>query len=120
MTEQRLRWGYHAGLPAEAGTAWGCRAIIDRHGWVDVLWDRSDIIGEHSDRLAALLAERYGLQWRAEVTLMLRDGRLSTREDREVILVDDEVIVKANPMRSAGYLYVVAYLRQDAEDRGRG
>jgi hypothetical protein len=53
--------------------------------------------------------------WQDRARALLKSGELSTGEDREVVLWEDEVVaVKANPQASYGYLYVCAYLRSEA------
>ena len=54
--------------------------------------------------------------WQDTARALLRSGELGTREDREVVLHEDDVVViKANLQASHGYLYVCAYLRPAAE-----
>jgi hypothetical protein len=109
-----LRFGYNRGLPEGVQAAWGCRAIADESGQVDVVWDRTSTFGAEP-HITMLLEHLQSLPtqggWQDIARMLLRSGQLSTREDREVMLHEDDVVViKANPQASHGYLYVCAYL----------
>lgn len=112
-----LTFGYNQGLPVPPATAaWGCRAIVDQGGNVDVVWDRTSTYGpdEAFNALAARLDAGAGSQWRQRASELLTSGEMSTREDREHVLVNDHgIVVKGNTYGSAGYLYVCAYLAED-------
>lgn len=112
-----LRYGYNAGIPDGVDAAWGARLIIDQSGQVDMVWDRTDCAGP-DDRRRLLLDRLNGGAGRAatdRLADLLRADELSTREDREVVLYeDDHLVYLANPRASAGYAYVCAYLKQGA------
>lgn len=110
--ERLLRFDYNRGLPAGVQTAWGCRAIVDQNGLFDIVWDRTDAVGP---RVEVLLGHLNGMHlWQETARLMLKAGEINTRADHEVILWQDTwVVIKANPQRSAGYLYVCAYLVEE-------
>lgn len=109
-----LRFGYNAGLPADnaAEAAWGCRAIVTQQGDVDVVPDRTSVIGDGPalDRLVITLNEA-GWGWRERASALLSSGEMHTRRAGEHVLFNNGVVViKGNTNASAGYLYVCAYL----------
>lgn len=113
----QLQYGYTRGLPPGVTTAWGCRAIITQDGYVDVVWDRTTIVGPRSQELLQHLRDLPDLAWQAEVSRKLTNGSLSTREYHEVtVWRDGRVVIKANPNNSGGYLYVCAYFYEEEAD----
>jgi hypothetical protein len=101
-------------VPDGVTYAWGARLIITQDGSTDLLWDRQGatdstpeawhVLGDWLDGGAIKRA-------REVLSRMLRDYALSTREDRDVTLVDDGTgTIRGNPRASAGYCYVVGYL----------
>jgi len=105
-------WGLP--LPVSVPFGWGARLIHP----VDVVWDRQGLVGDwqlagtkaacpEADALVAWLnttalpylraVEAYG------------EGLPRRDEDREVTVSGDGFTLRANPRRSYGYLYVVAY-----------
>lgn len=112
-----LAFGYRR-LPDTVRTAWGARWIINQEGYVDAVWDRTDATGDDEQRQRLLEHLRSDVQAIPQRKLadMLRSGEVSTRDDHEVVLYEDEVVtVVGNPQASAGYFYVAAYLNEEAE-----
>jgi hypothetical protein len=107
----KLDFGYNAGLPDDAKSAWGCRLIVTQNGTTDFLADRTDAFGDTRADLFAILERRYPLpRLRADVSAGLKAGRINTRKADEIELYEDaEVKVLGNTNASAGYFYVVAY-----------
>ena len=119
-TKTRLAFGYNAGLPEGCAKAWGARWI-----WpADQVAGRTDWLGtpEETQQLMDWLngSPDGGLACRVEhaqhEARRLAGGyELTGSEVREVTLYEDETgVIKANPNKSYGYLYVVAYLKGDA------
>jgi hypothetical protein len=110
----RLRFGLNP--PDGVQTAWGARWIIDPHGWVDEVWDRTDAIGPDDRRRELLhyLDARVGYTPHQKARQLLQRGELSWSQDTTVTLYDDETVtVVGNPHRSFGYLYVGAWFKAD-------
>jgi len=110
----RLRFGLNP--PEGVQTAWGARWIIDPQGWVDEVWDRTDVIGPDDRRRELLdyLDARVGYAPHQKARQLLERGELSWSQDTTVTLYDDETItVVGNPRRSFGYLYVGAWFKAD-------
>lgn len=110
MSEAELGFGYNRGLQG-ATVAWGARWIIKQDGYVDFVPDRQDMIGEPDEKQELLewLNKVVGNKPNDALAEMLRNYRLSTREDKEVVLYeDDRGIVMGSPQSSAGYFYVLA------------
>lgn len=115
----KLAWGYNPGLPEDyMGAAWGCRAIYTGYSGrgVDLVPDRQDAIGPREQVRELLDKLNGGINeaWMAAVE------RLPIRGNRaeEFVAYDgdgDGVVVKVNSLASYGYLYVVAYLTDDAD-----
>lgn len=110
MSVERLGFGYNPGL-GDADVAWGARLIIRQDGYVDFVPDRQDMIGtpERKQELLAWLNKYVKKHPEEELSAMLRNNELSTRENKEVVLYDDgKLIVLGNPNASGGYFYMVA------------
>jgi hypothetical protein len=113
-----LTFGYNRGLPPGTATAWGCRAIIDQGGLVDVPPDRQSAAGPRVDTLLDHLNQHVRGAWRERAAELLRNGVMSTRTAAEFVLYQDsKVMIKGDTNASAGYLYVCAYLLTE-EDEG--
>lgn len=109
-----LRYGYTAGIPASAQTAWGCRAIITDNMGVELVADRQSGIGPRIDTLIHYLNTAVAGAWLDHANALLRDKTISIRQQCEVTLYEDPVIViKGNTNASHGYLHVCAYLRDE-------
>ncbi|TDQ01269.1 hypothetical protein [Labedaea rhizosphaerae] len=117
-TEDTLAWGYQAGVPAGTTTAWGCRAIVDASGHLDVPPDRQSAVGPRTDALLDHLHHHVRGAWRERAAELLRNGVMNTRTATELVLYQDGVVmIKGNTKGSGGYLYVCAYLLTE-EDEG--
>lgn len=113
-----LAFGYRR-LPDGVTTAWGARLIITQDGMVDQVWDRIDTCGaaEPRRRLLDHLGEHVKDAPHRQLTQLLENYELSTREDREVVLYEDDVVrVLGSPQASAGYFYVSAFLLDEVSD----
>lgn len=112
-----LTFGYNAGLPAGTATAWGCRAIIDPDGHVDVPHDRQEAVGPRTDALLDHLNYHVRGAWRDRATELLRNGVMTLANPAEFVLYEDGlVMIKGNTKGSHGYLYVCAYLLNEGEE----
>lgn len=106
----RMVWGYAAGLPGNTATAWGCRAIVNQAGLVDVLADRVSSYGPHIKTLNKRLMAGGQQAWVEAARRLLTDGTLVVSEDREHVLYeDDDIVIKCNTLGSGEYLHVCAY-----------
>lgn len=106
-----LSFSYPRGVPPHVCTAWGCRALVEQSGMVDVLWDRVDLAGPDQVQLAEHLNHHVGAAWCERASELLRTKVMRTDRDQEFVLYEDPVVViKGNTQRSHGYLYVCAYL----------
>jgi len=89
---------------------WSARAILDRDGGVDTLWDRMAVEGEATeDERKALGA------WLDGHALPYLRARFASCDDvpyqsecREIIVKGDGFILRADPRASYGYLYMSA------------
>lgn len=108
MSDLKLAFGLRA-VPASVGTAWGARLI-----WpADLVHDRQDLKGPDAERLQAWLNSGPLVHALTRMRAGDRAG-LSPTDDRVVVLYEsDEGVIKANPQRSHGYLYVAAWLKAD-------
>lgn len=113
-----LKWGYHAGLPKNAETAWGCRAIVnDPDNSVDVLSDRQEGTGPRINQLLEHLNTHVRGVWRQRATNLINAGVLRHRQLAEATVYEDTLItIKANTNGSGGYLYVCAFFRDEGTD----
>jgi hypothetical protein len=112
-----LRWGYRAGVPANVSTAWGCRAIVDTDGHIDVPEDRQEAIGPHVDALLDYLNNHVRGAWRRRASELLRGDGMRTNSGAELILHHDGlVMIKGKTIANGGYLYVCAYLLTEQDE----
>jgi hypothetical protein len=113
----QLKHGYNKGLPSGATTAWGCRAIVGDGFTIDVPPDRESGFGDHHT-LTGYLRDHGGDAWTAKATALFEAGEIFVGSNREVTLFeDDRAVVKANPRRSYGYLYVCAFFKPQPAER---
>jgi hypothetical protein len=113
-----LQFGYNGGLPQGTSTAWGCRAIVDVEGRVDVPPDRQHGVGPRIDVLLDYLNNHVRGVWRERAAELLRAGVLNPRGPSAVVLYhDDRIMIKGNTQSSGGYLYVCAYLLDEGTER---
>lgn len=111
-----LNFGYKRGVPPSVDTAWGCRALVEQSGMVDVLWDRVDLVGPDQTQLIEHLNHHVGSAWCERASELLRNRIMRTDRDQEFVLYEDStVVIKGNTQRSHGYLYACAYLRPRCE-----
>jgi hypothetical protein len=108
-----LTFGLVRLLPPHALAAWGARWIFPD----DVLWDRTAWAGLDTDdgkRLQKWLQKTALNKARATARRLADTRQLTPDSDQDVILFQDKTgRVMASPNRSYGYLYVVAYLKED-------
>lgn len=107
-TTQRLSYGLRDTPNVKA--AWGARLIFP----ADLVWDRTDMIGEQADKNAILAwlndkAPKIGSdEWATIVT-----GRTMASDEHVFTVFSDETgIMKASAQGSYGYLYVSAWLHE--------
>jgi len=115
--DNRLPFGYNAGLPEGVKAAWGARLIVTQDGSTDFLSDRQGGFGGN-DALYAWLDGGAVTAARAKASELLKAYRMSTRESGEFVLHEDGLgRIVGNTNGSAGYLYIAAWLFTDADDR---
>jgi len=108
--DMTLRFGLRGAAPPDASAVWGARWIYPD----DAVWDRQDCVGAKREReaLLAWLSERAGARPALRARRLHETGRLRSTGGEQVTLFEDERgIVAANPRRSAGYLYLAAWLK---------
>lgn len=99
----KLEWGISPQF--EKAIAWGARAIYNRPGEVDLLWDRQSAQGgteEQRKELGKWLNE-YGI---SEIKKMTKEEYLEPREDRYVSRQLHGWNIIINPRASYGYLLI--------------
>lgn len=107
MTAQ-IDFGYTRGLPDTAHTAWGARAIVYPDS-IDIVPDRQNADGPRKERLLTALNDHVPRSVLNKFAPQVRntDGEM-------IVFEDDEIIVKGNAQRSGGYLYMIAYFKDEA------
>lgn len=118
MNDKRLEFGYNRGLPEAISAAWGARTIW-QDGQVGLLGDRVSTFGPPEEvlKIAAQLEGGAFVVAREQALHLYETGELTPRDDREVVLFSDAgLIIKGNPQRSYGYLYMVAFLQGGRDD----
>lgn len=106
----QLRFGLSNAVPEDVRTAWGARWI-----WPDdMLPDRqgfeTDLDDAGADAFFTWLNSGPLMKARAEARRLASSHQLSTTENRQVTLYEDDGgIVVGNPNGSHGYLYVSAW-----------
>jgi hypothetical protein len=115
MNTVKLPYGGTWEVPDGVTAAWGARLIITQDGMTDLLWDRQGATAEISPEawtpLNTWLDAGAVKKARERLSTLLRNYDLSTREDRDVILVENGVgVIRGNPRASAGYCYIIGYL----------
>jgi hypothetical protein len=109
-TIPKLAYGLRDAVPDTAIAAWGARAIISADGYVDIVGDRTDLVGDGARLLKALEAFP-PKALRDTVRAKILASEILTREAADVTLfADGPLTVVANSNASAGYLYIAAYL----------
>ncbi len=114
---KNLDFGYNPGL-GESTCAWGARWIVTQDGTVDFVPNRQDMIGtpEQKQELLAWLNDTVKRQPEDNLCERLRSYEIKTREAQEVcIYEDDRGLVLGNTNASAGYFYVIARFKTEAE-----
>lgn len=111
-TIDKLGWGARDLVPEEAKAAWGARLIITQSGDVDIVHDRQDVVGVSDDAKTNLLSQLNASSWRENLSNMLKSYQVSTREEAEVVVYENDwIAVKGNSNGSAGYFYIAAWLK---------
>src|SRR5215467_11016753 len=109
-----LAFGLNGVAPDTSPAVWGCRAICTQDGEIDLVYDRQDCVGDPDarKRIVAWLNSGASKAWIAAASQLLEDYRMSTRDSEQFTLFDDPIgTVCGNTNASAGYLYVVAWLK---------
>ena len=104
-----LVWGLDNAAGAKA--AWGTRAIW-KDGYVDVLADRTSVIGNDVDRkiLQAKMAN-IGMKFSDINNILVDLGHDVSSKDIVTVYEDDEFIFTCSAQGSYGYLYMTAKLK---------
>jgi hypothetical protein len=109
-----LQWGLAGAVPADATSAWGCRAIVTQDGYVDVVPDR---IGQQGTTLIYhLLDTQFPMpELTGSLRRLLSSGQMSTRRRKQLELYKSAALtVVADTLASAGYCYVAAWTTDPA------
>lgn len=111
--ERALSFGLNDEVPATATTAWGARWIYPD----DMVFNRQDFVNidtPSGKRLKTWLDTK-GISKAKEAA---RKRLVRSDEERTIVLFEDETgIIKGNPNRSHGYLYVCGYLREESGEK---
>jgi hypothetical protein len=115
VEEQKLSWGYTAGVPKGVKAAWGARLILNRDSYRyggEMLHDRQSGFGSEEDRNRLQTALNKVKPWGKPLATLISDGEvLSTQENEVVVYEDDTIMVVGNSNGSYGYFYLAAYLK---------
>lgn len=118
------KWGLWSECPKNAKVAWGARTIIEEPNTyrkeynIDLVWDRQSTQGEDSTELQAfcdLLNTDVLAVARKRACELLRDGEMEMHEAKLFTLHDGDVVVLGNTNASCGYLYLIAFRKEDAD-----
>src|SRR5262245_61745068 len=114
-----LRFGLSRAIPDDAKAAWGARLIVRQDGDVDFVYDRQDSTGDETTitELHAWLNGGAMNEAKRRASDLLREwpkaSGMSTRTERQFTLYEDgRGRIIGDTLASAGYLYVVAFLRR--------
>lgn len=103
-----LSFGCTRAIPENVTTAWAARWIFP----ADIVWDRQDLQGPDAERLKKWLNGGALRKASAKAERLSSSFALTPDGGETVTLYEDAPgIVCANPQRSYGYLYVVAWLK---------
>jgi hypothetical protein len=109
---KKLAWGASGLVPADAPAAWGARLIVKQDGYVDLVPDRQDAVGEDGPRKALLKHLNEVAKPLGRVAEMLKAREILTSEEGEVTVYEDaKIVVRGNSNGSYGYFYIAAYAR---------
>lgn len=118
---KELRFGLGRVVPDAARAAWGARMIVTQDGGCDLVWDRTDCVGEQADkdRLLDALNEVFPMpMMRRVISSKLVSREFNTREAGEVVILDCTVAehgygvkIVGDTNASAGYLSWLTELR---------
>lgn len=113
-------WGLEA--PDNALVSWGARGIFTQ-AQIDLLGNRQGLRGGADPEVARAffveLNSRVMPVMRRNYKLAVEVGALSPTSSDDVVLYDDGIVFLANPRRSYGYVYVVAWLSEGASCKPR-
>lgn len=116
-TKVKLQFGYNKGILPGVTTAWGARAIHDNYG-VDIPPDRQCVEGPRATELCDALNTKFnrGKMNEKVKELVPRDYPGMPQGNYEYVLYeDDDLLVVANTQRSFGYLYIVAFFKDEID-----
>ncbi len=104
----KLQWGLAYAVPPEATGAWGCRAIIDQNGHVDLVPDRTDQTGE--EIIFDLLTREFPFgKLRETLGGLLRTHQVrTTHAGRFKLYESPRLTVMGDTNGSGGYAYLAA------------
>lgn len=109
-SELRLAFGYNKGIPADAQAVWGARLI-----WPDdLVWDRQDLVTKDEASKEVLIdwLNKIGISKMRENLRMPYTLGLHPIQDIEAVIYEDEIgKIIGNSNASAGYIYVVGWLK---------
>jgi hypothetical protein len=112
--DNRLAFGLQE-YPQTVKAVWGARLIFP----ADLLWDRQDFYGldtPDGQRLTAWIKKGALRKALTKAAKLADKYAISQDGSTTVVLYEDKTgIIKANPQRSYGYLYVCAYLHGETE-----
>lgn len=116
MKDSIFSFGLSRAVPESASAAWGARWIFPD----DVVWDRTSWHNFESDsgqKLMKWLDSGALMRAREGARRLSSSGKLSQVSQETVTLHEDDLgKIVGNPQRSHGYLYVSAWLKEEAVD----
>lgn len=100
-------------------TAWGARLLVNQNGYVDFVHDRQGAAGVDRPQFLDLLNAEFPLgDLTREMGMLLRDGRMQTRQRGHFIVhKTNAIVVHADTHGSGGYCYVIAVARTPESDK---
>lgn len=106
-----------AWFPETAPATWGARAIFT-DGFVDVLHDRQNAVGEKPaiDRLLSVLNGGLLADFKRHAERLRHWGELESSSREVYVMHEGDVILTASTNASYGYLYIVAFLSPKEEN----
>lgn len=105
-------FGYRTEESENAANVWGARAIVEGESF-SLVHNRQGCKGDF-DALAAVLNGNVLKLVHERVAALRKSGEIRNDEATEHVLYDDDVVkVVGNTNASYGYLYLVAFLKED-------
>lgn len=108
-----LSWGLS--MDMQCRCCYGARAIYDTSHNIDLLYDRQSYIGEQDDwtKISRWLNKKAMKSMRK----YFRTNNIQTSASHEWRMDDGDLHIMANPKGSYGYMYIVAWMDKQTENK---